>query len=77
MFFCPFFLITDFLIPAVITQIFILTAEFVIPTGISRAEARAKFQKQLAKVDAKNNSKFSKLNTSPNFTIFLCFLLFN
>ena len=55
--FLPFFLIIDlqFLILEVITQIFNPTAEFVIPTGIPTAEAKAEIKIQPVKVEAKIN----------------------
>ena len=57
---CFFFVIINlcFLIPAVIKQIFNPTAELVIPTGIPTREAKAEFQSQSVKVEAKI-SKYS------------------
>ena len=55
-----FFFIIDlyFLIPAVIEQIFILTAELVIPTGTKTNEANAEIQMQAVTVETRIN-KFS------------------
>ena len=57
MFFYLVFLIIElhFSIPAVITQIFNPTAEFVIPIGILTTEAKLEIETQLMKVEAKIN----------------------
>ena len=68
-----FILIIDlyFLIPAVITEMFFVNAELVVPTGITNKEARAEIETHLVTVE----SKISKC--SVYFRIlqtFLCFL---
>ena len=49
MLFSP-FLILDFLIPAVITQIFNPSAEFVVPIGMLIGEAKADIEKSIVMV---------------------------
>ena len=50
-----FFFIIDFLIPAVITQIFNPTAELVIPVRIPTKEAKSEMEKHMVIVEIKIN----------------------
>ena len=71
--FCFFFLITDlkFLIPAVIGQILIPTAEFSIHTGIATKEAKAEMETHRVIVGA----KISRCSIEVQVQVFLCFFL--
>ena len=66
-----FFLITDlkFLIPAVIGQILIPTAEFSIHTGIATKEAKAEMEAHPVIVGA----KISRCSIEVQVQVFLCF----
>ena len=52
-----------FLVPAVIAQILILTAELVIPTGIQNHQANAEIETQPVIVEIKGASAQHNLNT--------------
>ena len=71
-----FLLIIDFLIPAVIAQIPVPTAELAIPTGITVNEANAEITtKPLTKTRSKNekNKKFEIIQSPKEiFIVFTC-----
>ena len=70
------FLLIDFLIPAVIAQIPVPTAELAIPTGITVNEANAEITtKPLTKTRSKNekNKKFEIIQSPKEiFIVFTC-----